>query len=251
MTLVQTEPKSIKIWSTDLKKVCMWVWGTEKQIRPAWRTPWANTIAYYPFETDINDYNWNYNLTNSWVTFSTINWVKCANFTSNVYAYSSNIPLPTWSSDRTISFWFYNTSLVGDTYFCWYGSHSIGCFFAPRIDDSYLSLMGYWNNYNYDYKSIILLQTGVWEYYTIVLSNKYLQFYKNGGNKNWPSSQRSYNTTAVWNTWKFTVWCRLTSSATPWNYINWYMSNLILENVARTDQEIADYYNLTKWNYWL
>lgn len=39
MTLVQTEPKSIKIWSTDLKKICMWVWGTEKQIRPTWRLP--------------------------------------------------------------------------------------------------------------------------------------------------------------------------------------------------------------------
>jgi hypothetical protein len=30
-----------------------------------------------------------------------------------------------------------------------------------------------------------------------------------------------------------------------------YYSNMILENKVRTAQEISDYYNLTKWNYWL
>ena len=31
----------------------------------------------------------------------------------------------------------------------------------------------------------------------------------------------------------------------------WYISNAILENKARTAQEISDYYNQTKSNYWL
>ena len=34
MTLVQTEPKGIKIWSTDIKKVTMRPWGVETQLRP-------------------------------------------------------------------------------------------------------------------------------------------------------------------------------------------------------------------------
>jgi hypothetical protein len=39
----------------------------------------------------------------------------------------------------------------------------------------------------------------------------------------------------------------------PWQtiYYDGYMSNVIVENVAWTDQEVADYYDLTKWDYWI
>jgi hypothetical protein len=41
-----------------------------------------------------------------------------------------------------------------------------------------------------------------------------------------------------------------------WNYntndnLKWYLSQFILEDKTRTAQEIADYYNQTKWNYWI
>lgn len=39
MTLVQSEPKSIKIWTTEIKRIMMRPNGTEKQIRPVWPTP--------------------------------------------------------------------------------------------------------------------------------------------------------------------------------------------------------------------
>jgi hypothetical protein len=49
-----------------------------------------------------------------------------------------------------------------------------------------------------------------------------------------------YNTEVIWN-------------YRPWdkNPFIWYMSDFIIENKVRTTQEISDYYNQTKTNYWL
>ena len=35
------------------------------------------------------------------------------------------------------------------------------------------------------------------------------------------------------------------------NFFNGYMSDVIIENKVRTAQEISDYYNATKSNYWI
>lgn len=37
----------------------------------------------------------------------------------------------------------------------------------------------------------------------------------------------------------------------PSQSFNWYMNDVIIENRARTAQEVLDYYNLTKSNYWV
>jgi hypothetical protein len=48
-----------------LKRIMIHDNGIEKQVRPKTRNPWANTIAYYPLNWDINDHSSNgYNL--SW-----------------------------------------------------------------------------------------------------------------------------------------------------------------------------------------
>ena len=222
--------------------------GVEKQIRPTWWQPWVNTIAYYPLNsTDtINDKSWNSrNLTNNWLTFWTYNWVDCANMTSNVYAYSTDIPLPSWANSRTISFWFYDTSRVNDTYWCAYGSHSTWNFFAPRINSSRYSFMGYARDFN----TSTTVSTWVWKLITVTYDWATVKYYLNWSNI-W-SSDLSLNTTAVGSTRKFVIWCRLDSSANPNQYVKWYMSNMILEDKARTAQDVSDYYNLTKSNYWL
>ena len=47
-------------------------------------------------------------------------------------------------------------------------------------------------------------------------------------------------------------WTRLPYWAIVWaNGSNWDMSNIIFENKARTAQEVSNYYNITKWKYWL
>lgn len=243
MTLIQKEVTKVYLWTT--------------QVRPAWWGGWqpdANTIAWYPLDSTntINDKSWNgYNLTNSWITFGTNWWVDCANMTSSVYAYSTNIPLPSWNNARTISYWFYNTSVIGDTYYLGYGSQNYGQFFAPCVSGSnHWFFMGYGSTSNYDYYTSLQLTTGSWWLYTITMWDWYLKFYYNWNLVD-SVSWRTYNTTAVGSTWKLTVWCRLSTWAQPEKYINWYMSNLIFENAAWTAQEISDYYDLTKWDYWI
>ena len=55
--------------------------------------PWANTLCYYPFDTDYSDQSWNgYNLTNRWATTIWTKWgVDCAVFIKdsqyNIYIY--------------------------------------------------------------------------------------------------------------------------------------------------------------------
>jgi hypothetical protein len=64
--LWDSEPSKIYVWSNEVSAVYVW----DTQIYPAGWKPWANTLAYYPLETDTKDYSWNNrNLTNSWITF--------------------------------------------------------------------------------------------------------------------------------------------------------------------------------------
>ena len=41
------------------------------------------------------------------------------------------------------------------------------------------------------------------------------------------------------------------NSFVNWRYWLWYLSEIILENKVRTAQEIQDYYDQTKANYWI
>jgi hypothetical protein len=50
---------------------------------------------------------------------------------------------------------------------------------------------------------------------------------------------------------EFRIWVNDGDSWTTPKYMTWYMSDLIVENKARTAEETANYYNSTKSNYWL
>lgn len=211
----------------------------------SWWKPWANTIAYYPLETNWNDYNWNYNLTNVNTPFTTVSWVKCANFSTNVYLYSSSLPLPSWANSRTLSFWTYINAATHDTYFCAYGSHWTGNFFAPNINSGKYFFMGYAR----DFSTWINVTTWVWQNHILTYNGTTVKWYMNGSLI--AQSNQSLNTTGVWSTWKFTVGCRLDSSATPNQYLNWYMCKLIWENVVWSATDVSNYWNLEKGNFWL
>ena len=71
--------------------------------------PWENTLAYYKFFTDWNDYSWNnYHLTTSNVTFNWNNWALF-NWTNSL-AYRDQSVLWTWDKQFTATFtWKTNT----------------------------------------------------------------------------------------------------------------------------------------------
>lgn len=52
--------------------------------------------------------------------------------------------------------------------------------------------------------------------------------------------------------WSTSISGNLKGTATCWFVIEWWtFGQIIIENRAWTAQKVADYYNNSKWNYWL
>lgn len=224
--------------------------GNQK-LRPSDWQPWANTVAYYPLDSanTVNDLsgNW-YDLTNSWITFWTYQWVDCADLTTDVFAYSVDAWLPSWSSARTVLFYFYPTTITSDRYFMSYWEQDYYKFFAPRRAS--INPVIYWFMwYGSDIDTSISWVASARALVTLTYDGTDMNMYVDWVNGY--SGSLTLNTTAVWNDWKFVVGCRLQSDKSPWQYITWYMSKLIIEDRAWTQQEVTAYFNLTKWKYWI
>jgi hypothetical protein len=226
-------------------------WGGGK-----WQ-PWANTIAYYPLTstTTVNDQSGNNrNLTNSNVSFWTQFGVDCAYISWNAdsshsvskYLYWNITWLPTWAWARTFLFWVYNnnaniSSVADDMYiFQWQASNNKMVFVNWWWVDSRsgLAISQRWSSWSF-WVSIRKQRC----YNVITYDGTKFEWYVN-----WVSR---WTWTKTINTWsnKFSIFGASENPA--WNAFNGWMSKLILENKVRTAQEIQDYYNLTKWNYWL
>lgn len=231
MTLVQTEPKAIKIWSTDIKKVMLW----STQIRPTWWTPWANTMIYYEFDWNLNDSSWN---NRNWMGGWTITyWTNYADLTSWKIAVP-NLTLPVWC---TISFWFkcnstswqWMVDMINNSQnkIVYRLQMSTNKFNATSDFPSYQWWANLWPYDTSWHHSVAVFGTDNIRYYydntLIATHTKWSGSVTTGGNY----------IGAGWNgTW-----------VNPWLYA-WYF---IVEDKWWTAQEISDYYNLTKWNYWL
>lgn len=217
--------------------------GVYLRVNEHWQ-PWVNTVAYYPLDNTntVNDLSWNgYNLTNNWATFTTLNGVECVQTGSSKYLTSTTTVLPTWSASRTISVWCNLTT-----------------------NNSFNLIVGYWQSAN-DYDCLLYVRNSTYTFYSD-------SFYSSNSSAttwtralytvtydwttlrqyiNWTKVKEdtaTLNTTAVSASYPFAVWIHneYLSSA-----FNWYISNVIVENKTRTEQEIEDYYNHTKSNYWL
>lgn len=237
-----------------LKRIMMRPNGVEKQVRPGGWQPWVNTVAYRPLTstTTVNDQSWNSNtLTNVWVSFITYNGISCARVTWNIddmhspvaYLYWNISWLPTWASPRTYSLWMYQDNAASSrdaTYiFQWTASTNRMVYVAQWLDGSgnaFISQYGSWSS---------TTPPTIWQRHNVVVVYDWSKFvyYVNAVEKiSW---------TYTINTWsnKFSMWWA--SENNGWNSFNWAFSNVILEDKARTAQEVADYYNLTKANYGL
>ena len=206
-----------------------------------WWKPWANTIAYYPLRTDFDDYSWNgRNL--SWDKYIvTVWWIDCA-------YYSSNRSYYTWYSlnrtVRTISLWMnaYSSSWI------WTLVH-----ISKNRDVHLGSLAINLQNWgigvadNYSYATwYYTVQSDTW--YQVVWTQEWnvVKLYVNWEFV-WENTSRPSEYVSP-NGWCFG--CQFDTSYKTNKYTG-YLSEVILEDKARTAQEISDYYNLTKWNYGL
>ena len=205
-----------------------------------WWQPWANTIAYYPLTstTQWTDQSWNgRDLTNSGVTFWTYQWVDCWQFNWG-WLLSYNLTIPT---DWTIIWWVYHDNVSENqvAFDIWWalatGRDCLGYYYNPGSDYIVLWQFHWWYETG---RSINI--TGQWTNVCITYTagNDVLYI-------NWlPMITRSDTIS-----FRSDIWLWTFDQSTVGLY--WWMSNIIFEDKVRTVQEIIDYYNQTKWNYWI
>jgi len=234
-----------------LKRIMMWVNGVEKQVRPNrwwWWQPWVDTIAYYPLKWDLNDYSGNgYNAESSWGTITYPN-NEYANF-SAAYArfpngYSSgtttdDITISLWARDITPSWWEGNMFVMGQDGF---GNWWWAMIRTENSNNDYLAYTVTW--WAAQLTSAYNVSSWVWHHFveTVSPTNREMKFYIDWVLKETVSinsSMRIDGKSAIGKVGNYS------------HNVNWDISEIINERKVRTDQEIADYYNQTKANYWL
>lgn len=191
-----------------------------------WRHPWTNTILYYPLHNSLTDVVWDYPRQSGAATYSD----NMATITTELRRSGTRFNGNTW--DFTISAWFKWVSGYKDVWFHWNSSYS-GTLLLEA--DASWAWAGYYSSW---WKSQYTTATE-WTLYNVI---------------------------AVKSSWTMTVYVNWTSiwsvSAPnyPWYWASWDTSyirvgcicaDVIVESVARTASEALEYYNLTKWNYWL
>jgi hypothetical protein len=219
-----------------------------------WWKPWANTLAYRPLESNANDIVWGYNWTSiSWISYDTLSsWKKVAKITSSTsnISISWSIAWIIWSWDYTISYWIYMTwTVLSEIWLMFWVWTDSSPWEWPQI---YLDTewrwsawalrfsTQYWNWVSSSSKNLL----NKWHYITFTRESWACKWYID-----WVLEWSFTSSTAFssWNTWfLFARWTSHQCLAS-----NSMGSEFILENKARTAQEISDYYNLTKSNYWL
>lgn len=224
----------------------LYLWTTK--VRPK-REPWANTVAYYPLTatTTINDKKptgTKYNLTN-WgnVAFGTYQWVSCAYFngTSNSKLYNTSVSFSAYPT-QTVCFRVYinstSTSVYQILHHIWTSSPN-GKLWSWFKYDTWLAISS-WNSSYESVKSWNI--TWAWHLITNVT--------------NWNSSIQYLDG------WQYQIFTNSLTAAQSQLYIGssqsstserltGYESEFIVENRPRTAEEVWNYYNWTKGNYWI
>lgn len=217
---------------------------------PTPRQPWVNTVLYVPMDTDLLDH-WpnNISLTNTNVTIGTVGWVDAwlfpaidayYNLLADLSSYISSwdytvlvwvnaLELPTWSNPTPFTSirWGFATSpyrwasMILST-----GWFVIGVEWW-QVQSSIIPTLNTWCLICWVYKT-----------------NEGILYI------NW-SQEASNSRTSSYGFQGFGIWQDRYDDAGRRRHRRWYMSNFIIENKAWTSQEIQDYYDQTKANYWI
>lgn len=204
---------------------------------PEPRTPWANTIAYFPLKDDILDQTWNLTLTHGTMTKATVgyNVTGWAKVTTNWAVYYM------WG--------WCNVQQGYDAYvaICTCDNPEMG-YYYKHVESklNHQCYVAYNSSFDVSNASVV-----IWEnsrhHYAISYSWGKSCVYIDGVKRveyNWIG----YN---FWNmAYLFSTWSGGWQTPNSWSGVA-YISDYILESVWWTDQEVADYYNSTKSNYWI
>ena len=203
--------------------------------------PWVNTVAYYPLTSffTVNDIVGNYNLTNTWdVSFGTYQWVNCAyfNWTTNSQLYNTSLSFPSYPT-QTVLVWMY-IDWTGNIY--------------QTIYHIWTTPQNWWLGSWYKQSNTSLsLSSWAVRYESTKAWNLNWSWHLLTNVTNWNSSiqyidgqqyQTFTNSLSATQTWLYIGWAHNRQS----ERLTGYESELIIEDKARTSQEISDYFNQTK-----
>ena len=190
--------------------------------------PWANTMIYYKFDWNLNDSSWNNNNWTAWWTI--IYWTNYANLTS----WYITVPNISYTNNFTVSIWAKCTTNN------WYitDNKASNMFWRIQIYSSQYSASTDYPSYSW--VKYLWNRDDNWHLITMSASSSWVVYYLDGVQKQTSSAISSWTYTSTW-TKIWTVW-NGTSADNPWLYA-WHF---IIESVARTADEISEYYNKSK-----
>lgn len=208
----------------------------------------ANTVWYRPLTsiTTVEDQSWNdYDFTQHSWTFTSVGRVDCYYLTNPAYLDLSSAPnIPSWSSTRTISIWarpewvgssswiFFSYWLTTTGKYLWLAVTT-----AKKFNWSIRWTTASTDVIKYNRRYLITFVVISWDFY----------FYVNWdliGGWSWVS------TNAISSSYILRLWRRNDAVDASTQYYG-YLSELIIENIARTQDKIKSYFNANKSKYWL
>lgn len=227
-----------------LKRATIW------REKPQWQ-PWANTFGYYTFDdqndSQITDFSGNNRNLTWWTmpTYTLVSWTNYAGDYTNVSSWLAPNYSSIWAMDwnYTILIWVKPTQNSQSYINTFHYSLSSN-------DRHQISIIWGYNSWQFEYYD----DSDSWGLKRTVIKSwaSLNTWYLIGYTRSW-SSVATYCDGVAWNTitWNttaktknFYLW-----SSNSGDRLKWQIWECVIENRVRTAEEIADYYNQTKWNY--
>ena len=213
--------------------------------------PWANTVLYYSFNNDTattvydwvsnNDWTW---VWSNWQYIALAQW-KYADFTQATNQYitiPTSLAYPT--TDLTISFWIKYTSTAAMWIFHkWNGSDGTNAYVIIHTTNGTIRADIPYKQWDIRYTNA-LMNDGSWHHIACTKNGNSYIMYVDAQQTSIVSSSQSidWGSATQWNIWRHQE---------SWELLDWWLDEFIVENVAWSSQEVSDYYDLTKWDYWI
>lgn len=244
-------------WQSTLNQNLWWwetwptTWWWDIQIRPEQakpRTPNEHTYAWRPLtvDTTVNDMSWNWRtLSGSWWTYSTTAGVSSLYMgTASQYRVYSSFPNTTRENTFLVRVYISNKSYNRTLLNFSSTSQTISLNTTPQLTYNYKT----WASSSTS--KWVTLSNSLWIWTLVAIThssnNATRTVYRINENETQKIEITNWYTGGLWTTW----YIGNTSSANAW-WRQWALSNIIVEDYAWTEEEIMNYYNTKKWDYWI
>jgi len=221
-------------------------------VEKRWK-PWANTVLYLPMETDYQDHSSN------WYVMS-VNWSTITKESIGYYMYQTSLsPTKNWNQiteywliwwnlpytisirQKSVSWATSYSNAYSPIYNCTYWSNRAEAGSELRIGWN-VAFYDAWNSWSGSSNQISVSDIQNWHLYTIVIE--------------WTKATIYQDTTATNITWNYNLnnvgYFEIWKSYWDYNRNKWcYIWQTVVEKWWWSLDEIINYYNQTKWNYWL